>query len=52
VAQAFAQVAFTWESAPECSIVHTGSQIDYRAGAKFPPGSPASPEHTRLVTLG
>ena len=65
--QPFAQVAFTWEGAPECSSVHTGSQVDYRTGAKivtgasklmsvtataFPPGSPASPEHTRVVTLG
>jgi hypothetical protein len=63
----FARVAFHWASAPQrCGNIETGSQRDYRTGAliitgaskllaitatAFPPGSPTTPEHTRVVTL-
>lgn len=62
----FAQVVFNWIRAPQCGGIETGSQRDYRTGTlivtgasklvsiiatAFPPGSPTTPEHARVVTL-
>ena len=37
--QPFARVVFTWELAPTCGGVHTGSQIDYRTGVQIVTGA-------------
>ena len=61
-----ARVVFGWSASSSTGGYYAGSQRDYRTGAlrvtgasrlntitatAFPPGTPLSPDHTRLITL-
>lgn len=62
----FAEVVFTWGTQTPCLSMYPGAQRSYATGRlvvtgaskltaitvnAFPPGAPATPDHTRLITL-